>query len=153
MAHRVTGLAVVALAMSVFGSAGAAEPVMVQCGREYQAAKLAGTLGGLDWNRYRADCAARLKASPAAASPAAEAPVAAVPPAAAATPIAVAPTAATPAGAASKTGGGRAAATARQRQCGAEWRANKATLVAQTAGLTWPRYWSQCNTRLKAAGQ
>ena len=41
----------------------------------------------------------------------------------------------------------------RQKQCGAEWRANKVTLVAQTPGLTWPHYWSQCNARLKTSGR
>ena len=42
---------------------------------------------------------------------------------------------------------------ARQKQCGAEWTAGKATLVAQTPGLTWPKYWSQCNTRIKTTGR
>lgn len=41
----------------------------------------------------------------------------------------------------------------RQKQCGAEWKANKATLIAQTPGLTWPKYWSQCNTRIKTTGR
>jgi hypothetical protein len=64
-------------------------------------------------------------------------------------------TAAAPAGTAAKKpmSPGRTAEIARQRQCGAEWRANKAQLQAATPGLKWPKYWSECNTRLKAAGQ
>ena len=140
--EQVAALAVLAVAAA--GPALAAEPVLVQCGREYQAAKAAGTLNGADWNRYRVDCMTRLKAEPsgAAAQPAAASPAA---PAVTASPSAPPPLA--PAAA----GGGRAAMNGRQKQCGAEWRAQKAALVVQTPGLTWPRYWSQCNARLKAA--
>ena len=126
--------------------ASAAEPAMVQCGREYQAAKAAGTLNGMDWSRYRVDCAARLKDGAPASTPTASA---AAPPPAAAPATAPAP-GQRPAAA---TSGGMTAMHGRQKQCGAEWRAQKASLVAQTPGLTWPRYWSQCNARLKAAGQ
>ena len=138
-------------------AAAAAEPAMVQCGREYQAAKAAGTLNGMDWSRYRVDCAARLKdgASAAAAAPVA-APQPAAGPASAPTPGAPpgAPPGATPVPApVPVASGGMAAMHGRQKQCGAEWRAQKASLVARTPGLTWPRYWSQCNARLKAAGQ
>jgi hypothetical protein len=48
---------------------------------------------------------------------------------------------------------GRTAFVAREKECGSEWRANKATLVAQTPGLKWPKFLSQCNARLKAAGK
>ena len=133
-----------------------AQTVMQQCGQQYQAAKAANTLNGMTWNAFRSECAARLKAQPAAvAAPAVPAPVVPVKPVVA--PVAPAPvapavtTAAVPA--AKAPSAGRAAETARQRQCGAEWRAQKASLVAATPGLTWPKYWSQCNTRLKAAGQ
>jgi len=52
---------------------------------------------------------------------------------------------------ASKTSAGRQAAIERQRACGAEWKADKdAGKVA--AGMTWPKYWSACNKRKKAAG-
>ena len=121
---------------------------MVQCGREYQAARTAGTLNGADWHAYRRACAERLKAAAAVPAP----PAAAPPPGTPNVP-------ATPAGAASAPNAtvapspGMAAMHARQKQCGAEWRAGKATLVAQTPGLTWPKFWSQCNTRLKATGR
>ncbi len=148
-------LAAAALAGTA-SAAAAAESVMVQCGREYQAARTAGSLNGLDWNAYRTECAARLKAAasqPAAAATPASAPVAPPPATAAAQPTAapaLTPPAAT-AAAAPAPSGGMAAMHVRQKQCGAEWRAQKVALVAQTPGLTWPRYWSQCNTRLKAS--
>ncbi len=134
------------------GSPAAAQAVMLRCGQQYQSAKAAGTLNGMGWSQFRTECAARLKAQPAGA--AAAAPIPATAPAATATPpsaaggsVSAPPQAAVPASA------GRAAMLARQKQCGAEWRAQKATLVAQTPGLKWPSYWSQCNTRLKAAGR
>jgi len=43
---------------------------------------------------------------------------------------------------------GQKSARERQRQCGREWRdAKKAGKVEK--GMTWPKYWSACNTRLK----
>ena len=39
------------------------------------------------------------------------------------------------------------AARERQKKCGAEWKEAKA--AGKTAGMKWPQYWSQCNTRLK----
>lgn len=36
----------------------------------------------------------------------------------------------------------------RIKQCGAEWRSEKAAGKIP-AGQTWPKYWSSCNTRLK----
>ena len=40
------------------------------------------------------------------------------------------------------------AARERQKQCGVEWKEAKA--AGKTKGLTWPKYWSACNKRLKA---
>ena len=48
---------------------------------------------------------------------------------------------------------GRAAENTRQKACGAEWRSKKAELVKANPNLKWPQYWSECNTRMKAAGQ
>ncbi len=39
----------------------------------------------------------------------------------------------------------------RQKKCGAEWKAAKAEGKIEK-GMKWPRYWSACNKRLKAAG-
>lgn len=47
---------------------------------------------------------------------------------------------------------GRQAMLTRQRACGAEWKAAKAAKKVPQ-GMTWPKYWSECNTRLKAKGQ
>ncbi|MGC1926024.1 MAG: hypothetical protein WA706_19710, partial [Pseudolabrys sp.] len=65
----------------------------------------------------------------------------------------VAPTAAAkPAPAATKKPtDGRQAEYARERACGADWKADKAANKVP-AGMTWPKYWSECNKRKKAAG-
>lgn len=42
------------------------------------------------------------------------------------------------------------AARDRMTKCSAEWKAAK-TGGKVEAGLKWPKFWSQCNTRLKAA--
>ena len=48
-----------------------------------------------------------------------------------------------------RAAGGQTAARERQKKCGAEWReAKKAGTVAKNA--TWPKFWSECNKRLKA---
>ena len=36
----------------------------------------------------------------------------------------------------------------RQRECGAEWKEARAAGKAEK-GMTWPKYWSACNTRKK----
>ena len=41
-----------------------------------------------------------------------------------------------------------AAVHERQRKCGAEWREAKAANKVEK-GMTWPKYWSACNKRLK----
>lgn len=46
---------------------------------------------------------------------------------------------------------GQQAARTRQKKCGEEWRAAKAAGKIEK-GMKWPRYWSACNTRLKAGG-
>ena len=37
----------------------------------------------------------------------------------------------------------------RQKACGAEWKTMKASGKAE-AGMKWPKFWSACNTRMKA---
>ena len=44
------------------------------------------------------------------------------------------------------------AARARQKKCGAEWKAAKKEGKVEK-GMTWPKYWSACNKRLKAAAK
>jgi hypothetical protein len=47
---------------------------------------------------------------------------------------------------------GQIAVRERQRKCGAEWRGLSKEDQAKKGG-TWPKYWSACNTRLKAEAQ
>jgi len=53
----------------------------------------------------------------------------------------------------SKTGrqpsAGQLAARERQKKCAAEWKSAKQAGTVE-AGMKWPKFWSQCNTRLKA---
>jgi hypothetical protein len=44
---------------------------------------------------------------------------------------------------------GQLAARERQKKCGAEWKEAK-TAGKVEKGMTWPKYWSACNKRLKA---
>lgn len=46
---------------------------------------------------------------------------------------------------------GRQAAQARMKQCGALWKADKASGGIEP-GMTWPKYLHSCNARLKAQG-
>jgi K+-sensing histidine kinase KdpD len=46
---------------------------------------------------------------------------------------------------------GRAAMIARERACGKEWREAKAAGKIEK-GQTWPKYWSECNKRMKEQG-
>ena len=52
----------------------------------------------------------------------------------------------------SKTSPGVAAMRERQKKCGAEWKEAKAAGKVEK-GVTWPKYWSACNKRLKAASK
>jgi Ni/Co efflux regulator RcnB len=47
---------------------------------------------------------------------------------------------------------GQIAAHERQKQCGVEWKAAKKAGKIEK-GMTWPKYWSACNKRLRAAGK
>ena len=107
-----------------------------ECSAKYQAAKAAGTLNGMKWNDFRkAECGGEAPAP--TPPPAAEKP-AAPPPAAAAAEKKPAT-------------GGRAAMIARERACGAEWKAAKAA-GTRPPGMKWPQYWSECDKRKKAEG-
>jgi outer membrane biosynthesis protein TonB len=47
----------------------------------------------------------------------------------------------------------KAAMRARQKKCAAEWKTKKAEFKKSGSKMTWPKYWSECNKRLKAAGE
>ena len=68
----------------------------------------------------------------------------------AATTTTAAPTVA-PKPAAKKPADPKQAEYARERACGAEWKAEKAAGKVPE-GMTWPKYWSDCDKRKKAAG-
>lgn len=160
------GAATVAFAVAARGDALAQATILKECGSQYQAAKAANELKGQTWQDYLKACRARL-AEPAAApaapapapvatpapapAPATPAPAPAAPPAPAPatppTPTAEAPAPAKPAVK------GRAAAATRQKQCGEEWKAQKAEIRKTNPKATWPKFWSACNARLKAQGQ
>ena len=107
------------------------------CEEEWRANKTANEAAKITEKAYVAKCRGEA-AKPAAAAPATApvAPTAAAKPAPAAT---------------KKPTDGRQAEYARERACGADWKADKAANKVP-AGMTWPKYWSECNKRKKAAG-
>jgi len=144
----------------VFCAAGpaSAQTIMKQCSEAYRAAKAANQLNGEGWPQFLSHCSAEKSAQ--TETPATPASAPASPPAASAAPavtpagpVVATPVVATPSAASATTTTLLVAAvgTSRQKQCGSEWRANKATLKAQYG--TWPKYWSACNKRLKADGK
>ena len=175
------GLCAVGAATLVAGEALAQANVLKECGSQYQAAKAANQLAGQGWQDFLKACRARLKeaaspapeATPAAAAapkaeatetkpaPAAEAPATKAEPStpAASTPAANPLKAPTPAAEAPKATPAATPAkdTAealkeRQKKCAADWKANKKTLLKGDPKLTWPKFWSACNKKLKDAG-
>lgn len=168
LSHAAAGVFAVCCALAATGEARAQANVLKECGTQYQATKAANELKGQSWQDFLKACRLRL-AEPAkteapapAAAPAAE-PAKAEPPkteppkaepvkteAPAANPLKPAPTAAAPAKPAT---GGQAAMRARQKACGAEWKAQKAELMKKDPKIKWPKFWSECNTRMKEAGQ
>ena len=50
--------------------------------------------------------------------------------------------------AAEKTAKPKTSAASRQKECGAEWKADKAAGKVEK-GMTWPKYWSACSKRKK----
>ncbi len=135
--------------VAAFASAAALAPVaapvtaqaktMKECVAEWDKMKAANQTGGMKYRDFTKQCMAGT-AAPTAAAPAPAAPATAAP--------APAAGAATP-GVTGKTG--RQAMVARERACGAEWKADKAA-GRIPAGQKWPQYWSECDKRKKAQG-
>jgi hypothetical protein len=131
-----------------------AQSTMKECAAEWQKMKAAKATGGKTYKDFSKECMSKSSAAPAAApaaakpAPAAAKPVPAPAPAAAKPAAAPAATAAKPAAPAT---GGRAGEIARERACGADWKADKAANKIP-AGMKWPQYWSECDKRKKAAG-
>ncbi len=131
------------------GSASAQESVMKQCGDKWQAAKAAGQVQpGVTWPKFLSQCRAELSSQQPAPAPA---PTPTVAPKPAPTPAPTQTTTAAPPTTTAPATGGMVGQHSRIKQCGAEWRANKATLQPQYG--SWPKYWSACDKRMKAAGQ
>jgi hypothetical protein len=173
VSYAAAGALAVCFATAAPGEAKAQQNVLKECGSQYQAAKAANELKGQSWQDFLKACRARLaepkaeEPAPAAAAPTpapapapAPAPTTAAPatPAKPAAPAAAAPEAA-PAPAekaaapAKPVKEGQAAMRARQKKCAEEWKAQKAELKKKDPTLKWPKYWSECNKRLKGAGQ
>jgi hypothetical protein len=140
--RHITKMAVAAAMLAGIGTAApafAADNAMKVCGAKYQAAKTAKTIpAGQTWSQYLAQCRASLPKPAAVTTPAK--------PAAAAKParVAVAKAPKTP----GQPSPAQAAMYARERQCGAQYRAEKVA-GKLPAGQTWPQYWSACNKRMK----
>lgn len=129
-----------ACAFALPPSALAQQSRMKECADQWNKMKTANQTAGKTYNAFSKECMSQGSATP---KPAATAKPAMDPkPAAAAPKPAVTP---------AKPGDGRAAMVARERACGAEWKAEKAAGKI-ASGMTWPKYWSQCNTRKKAQG-
>ncbi|QDZ06269.1 hypothetical protein FPZ24_01260 [Sphingomonas panacisoli] len=136
----------IAAAMTIGAAAAspafAADNAMKVCGAKYQAAKTAKTIpAGETWNQFLAQCRGGMAKPAAVTTPAKPAPAVAAKPAKVVTP-------AKPATAPGQPTAAQSAMYARERQCGTQWKADKAAKKV-SAGETWPQYWSACNKRMK----
>jgi hypothetical protein len=132
------------IVVAALASAAALAPVAAQaktlkeCAAQWDQMKAANQTGGMKYRDFTKQCmsgaAAPVGAAPATATPTTAAPA---PAAGAAKPATGSP--------------GRQAMIARERACGAEWKADKAAGRIQ-AGMKWPQYWHECDARKKAQG-
>jgi len=119
----------------------AADNAMKVCGAKYQAARAAKSIPATEtWNQYLAQCRGAMAKPAAVATPAKPAPAAAAKPARVVT--------AKPASSPGQPSAAQTAMYARERQCGAQWKADEAANKLP-ANATWPKYWSACNKRMK----
>ena len=111
-----------------------------ECAAQWDQMKAANQTGGMKYRDFTKQCMSGAAPAPSTPVTAAPAPTTAAPaPAAgAATPTATGKT-------------GREAMIARERACGADWKADKAA-GRIPAGQKWPQYWSECDKRKKAQG-
>lgn len=148
-----TSLAGLMLVAWSAGTASAQQSKMKACADEWNKMKAANQTQGKTYRDFSKECMSRAgdaSPTPAAAAPAAKpAPSSTVATAPAAKPAA--PKVDTSTTAAKPVSPGREAMVERERACGSEWRADKAAGKI-AAGMTWPKYWSACNERKKAAG-
>ena len=131
------------IVVAALASAAELAPVTAQaktlkeCAAQWDQMKAANQTRGMKYRDFTKQCmsgaAAPVGAAPAPATPTTAAPA----PAAGAKPVTGSP--------------GRQAMIARERACGAEWKADKAAGRIQ-AGMKWPQYWHECDARKKAQG-
>jgi hypothetical protein len=134
--------------VAALASAAALVPVaaqaktMKECAAEWDKMKAANQTGTMKYRDFTKQCMSGT-AAPQAGTPAPAAPATAAPaPAAGAATTTAKPATGSP---------GRQAMIARERACGAEWKADKAAGRTPT-GMKWPQYWSDCDKRKKAQG-
>ena len=132
------------IVVAALASAAALAPVAAQaktlkeCAAQWDQMKAANQTGGMKYRDFTKQCMSGA-AAPVGAAPAPATPTTAAPASAAG-------------GAKPATGSpGRQAMIARERACGAEWKADKAAGRIQ-AGMKWPQYWHECDARKKAQG-
>jgi hypothetical protein len=141
-------LIIVAALASAAALAPVVAPVAVQaktmkeCAAEWDKMKAANQTVGMKYRDFTKQCMSG-GAAPVGAAPAPSTPTTAAP--------APAAGAATPAAKPATGSPGRQAMIARERACGAEWKADKAAGKIP-AGQKWPQYWSECDKRKKAQG-
>ena len=110
---------------------------MKECAAEWDKMKAANQTGTMKYRDFTKQCMSGTAAPQAGTPAAAPATAAPAPAAGAAKPPTGSP--------------GRQAMIARERACGAEWKADKAAGKIP-AGMKWPQYWSDCDKRKKAQG-
>ena len=110
-------------------------------------------LSGATWDTFKVDCMAKLQAASAPAAPAAPAMAPATKMAAPAAPaMTPAVKMAAPDTKVAAPVGGTSGEQSRIKTCAAEWDKMKAANKVP-AGMKWPEFWHECDTKLKAAGQ
>jgi hypothetical protein len=133
-----TGVFAVSIAA---GATLAQAKTMKECAAEWKQMKASNQTGGMKYRDFSKQCMSG-GAAPQANAPAPTAPVTASP----------APAPASRSAAPVAPGkSGRQAMVARERACGAEWKADKAAGKIQP-GQKWPQYWHECDQRKKAQG-
>jgi transcription elongation factor len=136
------------IALAALAAAATLAPVaaqaktMKECAAEWDKMKAANQTGGMKYRDFTKQCmsgaAAPVGAAPSPATPTTAAPA----PAAGAATTTAKPATGSP---------GRQAMIARERACGAEWKADKAAGKIQP-GMKWPQFWHECDARKKAQG-
>ncbi len=112
---------------------------MKECAAQWKEMKAANQTKGMKYRDFSKQCMSGGEAPAPTPPPAAEKPAPKPAPTAAAEP------------GAKPVSPGRAAMVARERACGADWKADKAAGKIP-AGMKWPKYWSACDKRKKAEG-